>query len=183
MRVCLLLEKTVALKIEDAYSELKALLLKTGCRVIAEEPPVHIAVRQGSVWGVTTRSAKKEVRCRLSRVGNETQIACSSTLASDWINITLLGFVLSGVLLSLCTWISLDLEAFLATRKTSFWSWIGTTNGFVDVQKIQLFASLTIALAVFLAVSTAVEVVIVFYARSRIDQFAEDTLKRYSSAV
>ena len=48
-----LLELTVGLEIEKAYSELKALLLRRDCRIVAEESPVLISVKQGSLWGIS----------------------------------------------------------------------------------------------------------------------------------
>ncbi len=172
-----LFEKNVVLEIADAYSELKTQLLRAGCRVTAEEPPVQITVAQGSVWGVSPRSAKKLVSCRLSPLSSGTRVTCSSSLASDWKNLTIAGFVLSAVLLVLCSWIVLDLEAFITLQKASFWSWITTAGRYFDVQKAWLFVDVTVALAVFLVVTIAVEAVIVFYVHRKIDEFAKETLE------
>ncbi len=92
-----LVEKIVSLEIEKAYEELKSLLLKKGCRIIAEEPPARISVKQGSVWGISPTSAKKVLTYSLSPVASGTRISCSSSLASDWKNLTIIGSALSVI--------------------------------------------------------------------------------------
>ena len=79
-----LLERTVGFEIEKAHAELKALLFNRGCRITAEELPLLISVKQGSLWGISPRTAKKIVTYRLSSVDSGTRITCSSSPASDW---------------------------------------------------------------------------------------------------
>jgi hypothetical protein len=171
-----MLERTVGLEIEKAYAELKALLLKKGCKMVVEEPPTLLSVRQGSLWGISPRSAKKTASYRLSAVDSGTQIACSSSLSADWKYLTIIGSALSLVVVFLCLWISMDLEAFMVSREPSYWSWIATVNGYIDSQAGQMLVGLTRWLAVFLAIIIALEVVIAVYAHSRINAFAEETL-------
>ncbi len=171
-----MLERTVGLEIEKAHAGLKALLLKRGCRIVAEEPPVLISVRQGSLWGISPRTAKKTVTYRLTTTDSGTRITCSSSLASDWKNLTIIGTALAVLVASLCWWIATDLDAFMITQQPSYWSWIVTVNGYIDFQTAQMFASLTRMLAVFLAIIIALEVVIAVYAHFRINAFAEETL-------
>ena len=171
-----LLERTVGLEIEKAHAELKALLLTRGCRIVAEEPPTLISVKQGSLWGISPRTAKKVVNYRLASVDSGTRITCSSSLASDWKNLTIIGSALAVLLVSLCLWISMDLDALMTTPQPSYWSWIVTVDGYIDFQTAQSFAGLTLVLTVFLAIILAVEVVIVVYVHFRINAFAEETL-------
>jgi len=153
------------------------LLLQKGCTVIVEEPPKFISVKQGSVWGMSPRNAKKVISCRLSSAGSGTRIAFSSTLASDWKNLTIIGSALSVIVASLCWWISVDLEGFVATRQPTWWSWIATSGNFVNLEAARAFVSLTRELAAFLGIVIFLEVIIYLYAKSRIDGFAEETLK------
>jgi hypothetical protein len=171
-----MLERTVGLEIEKAYAELKALLLKKGCRIIAEEPPTLIRVKQGSLWGISPRSAKKTVSYRLSPHDSGTRIASSSSLSADWKYLTIIGSALSLVVVFLCLWISTDLDAFMITQEPSYWSWIATVNGYIDSQAGKMLVGLTRTLAVFLAIIIAIEVVIAVYAHFRINAFAEETL-------
>jgi hypothetical protein len=48
-----LVERTVSLEVEKAYSELKAHLLEKNCKITAEEAPTFISVKQGSLWGIS----------------------------------------------------------------------------------------------------------------------------------
>ena len=169
-------EKIVGLEIEKAYSELKALLLKKGGKIVAEEPPKYISVKQGSLWGISPRSAKKVVSYRLSPVDSGTRIACSSSLAPDWRNLTIIGSVLSVIVAILCWWIATDLEAYMTTQKPSYWSWIATVNGYTDFQTAQTFAGLTQMLAAFLAITLALEIIVVVYVHSKINALAEESL-------
>ena len=169
-------ERNVGLETEKAYADLKALLLRKGCRIVAEEPPTFISVKQGSLWGISPRTAKKVVRYRLSPVDSGTRISCSSSLASDWKNLTIIGSALAILLMALCWWITADLEAFMITQKPSYWSWIATVDSYIDFQTGQMLVSLTGMLAVFLAIIIALEAVIAVYAHLRINTFAEETL-------
>jgi hypothetical protein len=165
------------LEIDEAYAQLKALLIKKGCRLAAEEPPRSISVEQGSLWGISPKTAKKVVNCSLSAVPSETRIGACSSLASDWKNLAVIGSFLSVVVISLCWWIASDLAAFIATQKPSYWSWIATTaSGFTNFQVAETFAALTRTLAVFLAVILALEIVVFVYASRRVDDFADETL-------
>jgi hypothetical protein len=175
-----LFERNVGLEIEKAYADLKALLLRKGCRIVAEEPPTFISVKQGSLWGISPRTAKKVVRYRLSPVDSGTRISCSSSLASDWKNLTIIGSALAILLMALCWWITADLEAFMITQKPSYWSWIATVDSYIDFQTGQMLVSLTRMLAVFLAIIIALEAVIAVYAHFRINVFAEESLRALS---
>jgi len=168
------------LEIEKAHAELKALLLKRGCRIIAEEPPALISVKQGSLWGISPKTAKKVVTYRLSPVDSGTRITSSSSLASDWKNLTVIGTALSVLVASLCWWIAMDLDAFMVTQQPSYWSWIATVDGYIDLQTAETFVSLTRMLAVFLAIIIAIEAVIIVYAHFSINSFAEENLKALS---
>jgi hypothetical protein len=168
------------LGINEAHADLKAFLLRKGCRIVAEEPPTFISVKQGSLWGISPRTAKKVVRYRLSPVDSGTRISCSSSLASDWRNLTIIGSALAVLLMALCLWITTDLEAFMITQESTYWSWIVMVNSYIDFQTGQMLVGLTRMLAVFLAIIIALEVVIAVYAHSKINAFAEETLKTLS---
>jgi hypothetical protein len=175
-----LLERTVGLKIEKAHAELKALLLERGCRIIAEESPALISVKQGSLWGISPKTAKKVVTYRLAPVDSGTRITSSSSLASDWKNLTIIGIALSVFVASMCWWIAIDLDAFITSQQPSYWSWIATVDGYVEFQTAETFISLTRILAIFLAIIIAIEAVIAVYAHLRINAFAEETLNALS---
>ena len=175
-----LLERTVGLEIEKAHAELKELLLKRGCRITAEEPPTLISVKQGSLWGISPKTAKKVMTYHLASVDSGTRITCSSSLASDWKKLTVIGVVLSVLVASLCWWIAMDLDAFMITQQPSYWSWVATVDGYIDFQTAEMFVSLTRMLAVFLAIIIAIEAVIAVYAHFRINSFAEENLKALS---
>jgi len=74
----------------------------------------------------------------------------------------------------------MDLDAFMVTQQPSYWSWIATVDGYIDLQTAETFVSLTRMLAVFLAIIIAIEAVIVVYAHFRINSFAEENLKALS---
>jgi hypothetical protein len=166
----------VSLGTNETYADLKALLLKRNCRIVAEEPPTFISVKQGSLWGISPRTAKKVVSYRLAPVDSGTRISCSSSLASDWKNLTIIGSALAVLVASLCLWITMDLDAFMITQQPSYWSWIVTVDGYIDSQTAQMFAGLTLLLAIFLAIILILEVVITVYVHFRINAFAEETL-------
>jgi len=171
-----LLKRTVSSRIDKAYADLKAVLLDKDCKIILEDPPKEILVQQGSLWGISPKTAKKTISVNLVTVDSGTKVICSSRLSSDWKNLTVVGCALAAVLVGLCLWMSFDLNAFMITQKPSFWSWLATVNGSVDFQVGRALVNLTKALGVFLSVVILLEVVIVFYAHARIDSFAEGTI-------
>ena len=172
-----LVERTVGLDVEKAYAALKAQLLEKNCKVTAEEAPTLISVKQGSLWGISPATAKKNVNCHLAAADSGTRITCSSRLASDWKNLTIIGCVLSVAVIALCLWMAADLDVLVATQQQGYWGWIATVNGYVDTQTAEMFAGLTRMLAVFLAFILVAEAAIVVYVHSKINTFAEETLK------
>lgn len=97
-----LLERTVGLEIEKAHVELKALLLEKGCRIVTEEPLTLVSPKQGLLWGISHRTAKKTVPYHLAPVGSGTRITCFFSLASDWKNLTVTGTALAVLIATLC---------------------------------------------------------------------------------
>jgi hypothetical protein len=173
-----LLEQTLNLKIDEAYPKFKVAFLDKGCKVISEEPPNQICFKQGSLWGIAPQTAKKTITATLEPVEGGTRVKCSSKLASDWKNITLIGCVLAFVLVGLCVWMATDLSAFMVTREPSFWSWLVTVGGNLDVAVAHAFINLTWGLTVFLSVIILLEAAIVVYAHYRVDLFTQEALKQ-----
>jgi hypothetical protein len=174
-----LFERTIALEVEKAYANLKALSLSKGCRVIADEAPSHLSVSQGSIWGVSPKTAKKVVSYRFSSLDSGTRLTVSSKLASDWKNITIIGCIFSLIMAFLCLWIASDMNALMTTQKSNYWSWIAMTDGYANLQVAQAVAALTGVLAVFLAVVVALEIIVFVYVNSKID----DVAKGYSDSL
>lgn len=173
-----MIEKTVDLDEEHAFEKLKDVLLQKNCKITAEKPPKTISAKQGSLWGISPRTAKKTITWQLSPADSTARIAASSSLSSDWKNITIVGSALSIVLAAVCLWISADLEGFLSTLQPSWWSWIAFSDGVANAAVASSFIALTLVLAVFLVVVVALEAVIYVYAKRRIDLFAEEILKQ-----
>jgi hypothetical protein len=167
----------VNLKIEETYPKVKAALTAKDCKVISEEAPTQICFKQGSLWGITPKTAKKTIIIHFEQDGERTGIKFSSKLSSDWKNITLVGCLFAPVLMGLCIWMATDLSAFTATNVHGFWGWLVMVNGRVDLAAAQAFARLTWGLAGFLSFIIVLEAAIVVYAQSKIDSFAEEALK------
>jgi hypothetical protein len=174
-----LLERTVNLKIEEAYPKLKAALVELGCKLISEESPKQICFKQGSLWGISPKTAKKTITVNLENCGEKTGIRLSSKLASDWKNITLIGCGLAVVLVGLCVWMATDLTTLITSNVPGFWSWLVTVNGNVDLVATQAFVNLIWWLAGFLCLVIILEAAIVVYVHSKIDSFIERILSEF----
>lgn len=170
-----LLKRTFSAEIDKAYADLKASLAEKGCKIISEDPPKRIVVKQGSLWGISPTTAKKIVDVNFKVVDSGTQVTCSSRLSADWKNLTIVGCALAFVLVGLCLWMALDLTAFMVTGKPTFWSWLATVNGNLDLAVAQALVNLTKALAVFLSVIIVLEIAVGVYAHAGIDKFARGT--------
>ncbi len=174
-------ETVVSVGIEEAYSQLRTLLSQNNCRITAEQAPKNLRIKQGSLWGISPKTAQKTVVFQLSQNGSETQIESNSSLSPDYLKLTVIGCVFAVALALLCAWISLDLAGFAASQKPSFWSWLTEAGGYVDTQGAILLSNLTRVFAVFLAVTLALEAFVVAYVRSKINVFAEEILKNVHS--
>ncbi len=177
-----MLEQILKTEINKAYLDLKSVLTQDGCKIISEQAPKQLLVKQGSLWGMTPTGAKKTITLNLATVNTGTQVKCTSKVSSDWQNITLVGCALAAVLVVVCRWMALDLNAFMTSGRASFWSWLATVNGMQDLQVDQSFVNLTMALAVFLSVIIILEVFDVIYVRNRIDSFIKGALKKLEKA-
>lgn len=133
-------------------------------------------MRQGSLWGLSPKSAKKNIQFKLEQQGDQTRLQCFSVLSSDWKNITLVGCVLAAVLAVVCVWMASDLTDVLVTNHSSFWSWLITVDNNVNLEVGGVFVRLVWGLAGFLSAVIALEAVILIYARSKIDVFAAEVL-------
>lgn len=171
------LELPVNYAIDDAYSKLKATLEEKGCITVSETPPERLMVKQGSLWGVMPKSAKKTLTCNLKPQGTGTQITCGSKLSRDWLYLTVIGTALSVVVVGLCLWISTDLSTFLQTTRFSTWSWIASVGSRIDYATGDSFVNFTRLLAFFLSAIIAFEIVVTLYTHSRIDNFAKEALQ------
>jgi hypothetical protein len=156
-------------EIADAYANLKAKLTENGCQIISEKAHRTVTVVQGSIWGTTPKTAKKRITYTLTQDAQGTHIQTATHLTRGYVNFTVVGVAASALLLAVCAWIALDLQ-----DNAGFWSWLATVGGVFDSQKAALFAMLTTALAVFLAVSMSVEAYIVWKVWLGIRAFAEE---------
>lgn len=114
---------------------------------------------------------------RLAPVDSGTRITYSSSLASDWKNLTIIGTALAVFVAFMCLWIAIDLDSSIVTGQRSYWSWIATVeSGYIDFPIAQIFAGITRTFTAILAISIIVEAVIAIYTYFRINALAEETL-------
>ena len=174
----LLPERIIDAHIEETYEKTKTLLIGKGCTVVSEEPSRQFAVRQGSLWGLSPRTAKKNIKLSFEANGIKTSIKYSSKLAQDWKNVTLVGCVLAFLIAVLCVWMATDLGKFMATGDQSFWGWIITSGDQIEFLAGEAFINLAYGLTAFLSVIIVLEIAVVVYARSKIEEFIEEALSQ-----
>jgi hypothetical protein len=169
-------QTTVNFGIEEAYTKAKEALIKQGCVVVSEEQPKQFVVRQGSLWGISPRTAKKTVTASFEESGSRTNVTYTSKLASDWKNVTVVGCVLAAALVALCVWMALDLSQFMTDGTPRFWAWLIMSGGTVRFNTGEAFVNLAWGLSVFLVIVIAVEAAIYIYTLRNIEAFAQTTL-------
>ena len=173
-----LFEKTTKLTAQEAYEKIKLFLAQEKGLTISEESPEHILVKQGSLWGISPKTAKKTIDISIQPTNLGTRVVYASKLASDWKNITLIGCIFAAILAGLCLWISTDLSALSVTHPSSTWSWLISNGGYVNSAAQIAFINLTREMAVFLVIIIVVEVAIVVYAKSKIHDYAAKDLAK-----
>ncbi len=169
-------EATVNLKVDEAYAKLKAALVERGGVVVSEDQPKQLVVKQGSLWGISPRTAKKTITLTLEQTGDKATIKYGSKLASDWKNITITGCILAFILTVVCVWLAVDLGQFMVDGNPSFWSWIITSGDKVEFVAGEAFVNLAWGLAVFLSIVIALEAAIYVYAGRNIKVSAKDAI-------
>ena len=174
----ILLERSVDLEIEEAYSELKTILLKRGCKIVSEEPPNHVSIEHGSLRGVSPRSAKKVVSYHTFPRESGTRIVSCSSVSSDWANLTLWGNIIAGVVAAVFWWIATDIAALVTDGASGYWTWLAAAFGYPDVQYTFFMVNLTKALSIVLVVAILLEILDVIVVYRRIDTFAKETLEK-----
>ncbi|MGA2681591.1 MAG: hypothetical protein ABSF44_07310 [Candidatus Bathyarchaeia archaeon] len=169
-----MLKRIFNLENDKAFADMKDALVQKGAKIVSENPSTHLVVKQGSLWGMSPTTAKKTVDVTFVPVNSGTQVASSSRLSPDWKNLTIIGCALAAVLVALCLWMALDLTTFMNTGRASFWSWLASVNGHVDVSVAQTFVNLTKALTVFLSLIIVLEIAVAIYAYKGIDRFVQE---------
>jgi len=172
----------VETKIEEVYSLLIEIATQKKAAIIFEETPSTIIVKQGSLWGISPKTAKKTVKFHLSQNDFGTMITSRSDFSSDYIWLTGVGCILASVLAVFLGWLSLDLTSFASSQQPSSWSWIVSFGSYVNTQGAVVLRDLSLVFTVFLIVTLALETSVVFYVKRRIGNFAEDILKTVSQS-
>ncbi len=168
-----MLERLVGLTVQKTYEKIRMYFTEKDCSFLVDEPPEQMILNQGSLWGISPKTAKKTIKLDLEPIGDGTKVVCVSKLASGWKKITLIGCVLAAALLGLCVWMAVDLNIYMSTNNSSVWSWLIGEGGSVNVLAGRAFINLAWEMSVFLLVVIVLEVAIVIYVKFRIDGFAE----------
>jgi len=101
----------------------------------------------------------------------------TSSLASDWIILSVFGYVLAGIFSPFFWWLAIDLEAYVTARRGSFWGWLAEAFGYTGFQEALTLINLLKILSIFMAILLVVTIVADVYIYARKDSFAEETLR------
>lgn len=171
------LEKTATVPIEQAYPKLRSIIIDNKCKITSEKPPRYIKAKQGSLNGMQPKNAKKIIEFHLSPENSGTRITSSTKIASDWTNLAIFGSLAAAFMTGILLWIAADMQSYVETGKSGFWTWLSQAYGYPDLQNTYFIIDFTRALAVFLIVAIAAEVLIVAYVYPRKDKFAQEILQ------
>lgn len=169
-------QTTVNLPIEDAFAKVKTALTQKGAVISSEDIPSSLVARQGSLWGISPKTAKKTIHITLQQQGNQTTIIYNSKLASDWKNITIIGCILSAILTAFCIWVALDLSQFMVDGNPRFWAWLVSSHDTVKFQAGEALVNLSWGLAVFLTIVIVIEAAIYVYAVRHLEVLAKEAV-------
>ena len=145
--------------------------------IILDNPNVQISIKQGSIWGIQPRTAKKIINNAFRPLQSGTTIQYFSKFSADWKKLTIIGYILSFLLVILSLWISSDLQNYILTGNAGFWSWIVTSN-IINSNLVQSLADLTRLLALFLILVLFIETFIVLYSKIKINEIAKEILNK-----
>jgi hypothetical protein len=165
--------------IQEAYINLKLVLSQQKCRIAAEDSPTTVSAIQGSIWGTSPKTAQKEITFAFRQETSGSRISTTSKLTSAYIKLTLAGVAFSIALATLCAWIAIDLTNFASTGN-GYWGWLAYTNGPFSHFEPDIAAVLirvTWILSAFLVGTLIAEAVVVARVQTKINVFAQETLK------
>ncbi len=169
-------EQIINMEKDKAFLKIKEELVKRSCTVISEELSKQIAAKQGSLWGMSPKTAQKIMMFNFEDTNSGTRVKYSSKLGTGWKNLTIIGTALSIVVVGICLWIALDLNGFLVSQQPSSWGWLISVGSSVNIQRGQSLVYLTEILGASLTIIIAVEIVIASYAYRKKDMFAKKIL-------
>ncbi|MCW3997249.1 MAG: hypothetical protein NWF10_01600 [Candidatus Bathyarchaeota archaeon] len=171
-------ERLVNLQIKEIYSKVKQILVERDYLIIVDEPYTCLSIKQGSIWGIMPRTAKKIINYSFRSMQSGTRIHFYSSFAPEWKYLTVIGYVLSFFLVGLSLWINMDLENYILSGNASFWSWIVTSANSTGFSSAQSFSDLARMLALFLILVVLVETLLVIYSHFKINDIAEEILNQ-----
>ena len=177
MVVMALCERIISLEVQKAYEELKAALLRRGCKIVTEEPTKSIIVEQGSLWGMSPKGVKKRVTFSLFPYDSKTRVVSVTSLASDWVATSVFGCILSLLLAFVFYWIATDMEAFIAAKRHSLWGWLAEAFGYSGFQEALAIVGLIKILSIVLLVIAIVSILTDLYIYAKKDSFSEEVVK------
>lgn len=169
-------QTTVNLTLEDSFTKVKAALTQRGATIVSEDAPQSLVAHQGSLWGISPKTAKKTIHITLQPQGNQTTLTYTSKLSMDWKNITIIGCILSAILTAFCIWVALDLSQFMVDGNPSFWAWLVSSHDTVKFQAGEALVNLSWGLAVFLTIVIVIEAAIYVYAVRHLEVFAKEAV-------
>ena len=92
---------------------------------------------------------------------------------------TFFGNVVAAILAGIFWWIASDIQNYLETTKSGYWSWLAQAYGYPDHSHTMFMINETRALAIFLVAAIIIEVMIVTYVYPRKNVFAEAVLLQF----
>jgi hypothetical protein len=172
-----LIQRNLNLPTEEAYTKLKTALTQKGCTVLSEAPPNQICCRQGTLWGIDPKTAKKNLTFTLTATPQGTNLEARSELAAEWKDITVVGCVLGAIFAGLCFWLASDLSALLGTGAMGFWSSLLAADA-LSAGSLEVLIRLAYGLTGFLVAVILLEAAITVYVKSKIDAYTQEVLGR-----
>ncbi len=169
-------ETIVDREIERVYDRLKTHLSRAKCKIICEDAPNSVSVVQGSLWGITPKTAQKTVTFKLRNDAIGIQIPASSALTKGYWALTGAGIVFSTLVLLVCIWMATNLQAYISTGFAGFWGGLGQTNGAFDAFKANMLVRLCWTFTAFLIISLVIEAFIIVYVKTELSVFAKEAV-------
>lgn len=72
---------------------MKQFFLNRDYTILVDTPPVFHSIKQGSIWGISPRTAKKIINYSFISTKSRTQIKYSSEFAPEWKKLTIIGAI------------------------------------------------------------------------------------------
>ena len=170
------MEKTVFLNLKDTYRHLREILFKEKCKIIEDDASKTIVVEHGSLWGISPKTSKKNIKFNLIPESSRTRIVTETTWTSGYAVVSVFGLVLVVISTGFLFWVVSVLRAELIGAQSSLGGRFLELIGYSGYRRALVLVGIVEFFALMMLAFLAFEIILTIYFYVKRNNFAESLL-------